>query len=145
MKSCLLYIVYWSFSQVGTSWVSKFTRFRRMEDVEQRKFEPYFERKSPNSSCPQPQGGVCWAEQGGVCLTPCSWNENRLLQILIPPSSCHFGCSALLEGQRGSSSQESLVLQQEKQWECHWAGVSVQAGVTALSAELSPSEKNRLK
>lgn len=148
MKSCLLSIVYWSFSQMGTSWVSKFSRFSRMADVEERKFEPDFGSNSPSSSWLQSQGGLCWAQQGGLCLMPRGWNENRLLQILIPAvnSSCHYtSCSALLEGQRGSSSQESLVVQQVKQWGCHWAEVSVRAVVAALSAELSRSHRKRLK
>lgn len=135
-------------AKLGTSWVSKFSRFSRMVDVEQRKFEPDFGSKSPNSSWLQSQAGLCWAQQGGLCLIPHSWKENRPLQILIPAvnASCHFSsCSALLEGQRGSSSQESLVVQQAKQWGCHWAEVSVRAVVTALSAELSHSGKKRLK
>lgn len=148
MKSCLLSIVYWSFSQTGTSWVSKFSRFSRMADVEERKFEPDFGSKSPSCSWLQSQGGLCLAQQGGLCLMPCGWHENRLLQILIPAvnSSCHYtSCSALLEGQRGSSSQESLVVQQVKQWGWHWAEVSVWAVVAALSAELSRSHRKKLK
>lgn len=117
--------------------------FSRMADVEERKFEPDFGSNSPSCSWLQSQGGLCWAQQGGLCLMPRGWNENRLLQILIPAvnSSCQYtSCSALLEGQRGSSSQESLVV---KQWGCHWAEVSVRAVVAALSAEFSRSHRKK--
>lgn len=140
MKSCLLYIVCWSSSQMGANWESKFTGFRKGGRGRTEKMWARFWKEISQLQLLQSQG----------VLGTVGWVVSHPLQLEWEQTftNPHPSCKLILPlhllfctpgGTEGI--KESLVEQQEKQWGCPWAEGSVQAVVTALSAELSCSKK----